>query len=309
MADEDLLVTNAFYPIATLTEQGNNQSVSVKYNYPQKVVQPYKTEPIGPFPNVRFEDSSSFTDKKTANDFRSYLKKKKGDADPDFRLNTNADFLDTSMEKGNLPTFYEDREKRVQKYKKYMINIDSRMRNWPGSPIYNPNETEYPSASHYVIQLAQPIQNVKVVTMVSSEIPFTEDQYVNSYIYVCCKQLSNFMAFPSFGGTAPIENIFSKVQLNGYVGEYTFNCQTRSVKVFDTPLRELRELEFSFYYPDGTVYPFETTYINDNGATIERDFNHSMTLEITSYVDLMPNTEISSIRGVQDTTNIDIQPY
>ena len=75
MYDEDLLVTNAFYPTLTLTETNNSEKPGILYNYKRPDAIPYKMENLGPFPNVELRNEKKY-DIRTTNDFKEYLKKK-----------------------------------------------------------------------------------------------------------------------------------------------------------------------------------------------------------------------------------------
>lgn len=75
MNNEDLLVTNAFYPTLTLTDDNNEQKPGIQYNYSRPDVLPYKMENLGPFPEVNVRDERKY-DRRTTQDFKQYLKKK-----------------------------------------------------------------------------------------------------------------------------------------------------------------------------------------------------------------------------------------
>lgn len=274
--EEDLLVTNAFYPIAVLTENGNQQSTRVDYNFRRNVEMPYKTEQLGPYPDIKLKDEKRY-DTKTAQEFRKYLKKKEKISDP-LDVNTNAEYIDTMMERGNMPKYYEnvDIDRRL-KVKKITINIDSRTR----------NIEEYPNAYDYRIFLPYKLQNIKYVEMISSELPYTSTTGF-SYFFICCRALAEIEKFQT------VENIFAKVQLNATPGPNTILFNTHinhSLKVYDeTPLDHLVSLDFQFRNPDNTFYELG---------------DHSFTLQFTVYIDTIMNSNFSSRRGIQDKTYLE----
>lgn len=274
--DEDLLVTNAFYPIGVLTENGNQQSTRVDYNFRRDGELPYKTEQLGPYPEIKLKDEKRY-DTKTAQEFRKYLKKKEKISDP-LDVNTNAEYMDTMMERGNMPKYYEnvDTDRRL-KVKKITINIDSRTR-----------DTEvYPNAYDYSIFLPFKLQNIKYVEMISSEMPYIATTGF-PYFFVCSRALAEIEKFQT------VENIFAKVQLNGTPGPNTILFNTHidhSLKVYDeTPLDHLVGLDFQIRNPDNTFY--------DMGE-------HSFTLQFTVYIDTIMNSNFSSRRGIQDKTYLE----
>jgi hypothetical protein len=274
--EEDLLVTNAFYPIAILTENGNKQSTRVDYNYRRNAEMPYKTEQLGPYPDIKLKNEKRY-DTKTSNEFRQYLKKKDKISDP-IDVNTNAEYMDTMMERGNMPKYYEnvDIDRRL-KVKKITINIDSRTR----------DIEEYPNAYDYSIFLPFKIQNIKYVEMISSEIPYTSSTGY-PYMFICSRSLAEIEKFQS------VDSIFAKVQLNAVPSPNTILFNTHinhSLKIYDeTPLDHLVELDFQFKNPDDSFYN-----VGD----------HSFTLQFTVYIDTIMNSNFSSRRGVQDKTYLE----
>jgi hypothetical protein len=281
MVDEDLLVTNAFYPIAVLTDNGAQQSVRVDYNYSKPDATPYEAEQMGPYPHVSLAKVKQY-DMQTARDFKTFLKKKNPQLERP-SPHTNAGFMDTVMERGNMPVFYDKQhETRGLKIRKITINIDSRAR----------DTTLYPNASAYVLQLPFKIQNIKYVEMVSSEIPMPPLPLpvgAPSYMFVCSKFLADIEKYDM------VDNIFAKVQLipNDMVPTMVFNghLQNNSLTTYvDTPLDQLSALDFELKNPDNTYY--------DGGE-------HSFTLVFTVYIDIISNSFISSRRGIQDKTNLD----
>ena len=73
--DEDLLVTNAFYPTAVLTEQDNKTKTKVDYKFGRKIEVPYKTENMGPYPDIKMVGEKTY-DTKTSNDLTISKEKK-----------------------------------------------------------------------------------------------------------------------------------------------------------------------------------------------------------------------------------------
>jgi len=281
MVDEDLLVTNAFYPIAVLTDNGAQQSVRVDYKYgmPNNVT-PYESEQMGPYPQVNLAKEKKY-DAQTARDFKTYLKKKNPALEHP-SMHTNAGFMDTVMERGNMPVFHDKApETRGLKIRKITINIDSRAR----------DKELYPNASSYVIQLPFKIQNIKYVEMISSEIPMPPTTTTYPYMFVCSKFLADIEKYDA------VDNIFAKIQLipSQTVPTMVFNghLQNNSITTYvDTPLDQLSALDFELKNPDNTYY--------GGGGP-----DHSFTLVFTVYIDVINNSFISSRRGIQDKTNLD----
>lgn len=72
--------------------------------------------------------------------------------------------------------------------------------------------------------------------------------------------------------TGSVDNIFAKIDLSAPPGNILFNTFISNGKTFlNTPLRQVRELEFSFRAQDGSLFDFI-------------DSDHSFTLEIVSQV-------------------------
>jgi hypothetical protein len=288
MVDEDLLVTNAFYPIAVLTDNGAQQSVRVDYKYgmPNNVM-PYEAEQMGPYPQVSLTKDKKY-DAQTARDFKTYLRKKNPALEHP-SMHTNAGFMDTVMERGNMPVFHDKApETRGLKIRKITINIDSRAR----------DKELYPNASSYVIQLPFKIQNIKYVEMISSEIPINTTTTTFPYMFVCSKFLADIEKYDT------VDNIFAKIQLNPTTATTVFNghLQNHSITTYvDTPLDQLSALDFELKNPDNTYYEVS----NGGGGNEGGGADHSFTLVFTVYIDVINNSFISSRRGIQDKTNLD----
>ncbi len=275
MEEEDLLVTNAFYPIAVLTEQNNKQTTRVDYNYNRPLETPYQTEQLGPYPNISLKREKKY-DGKTTSDFRKYLKKKETVSDS-FNTNTNAEYMDTKMERGNLPQFFNDQSDRRLRIRKITMNFDSRTRDME----------LYPNAYDYILPVPYKIENIKYVELISSELIYKP--IVNfPYIFMCSKVLTEIEKFNSVG------QIFTKIQLRAPSPPETmlFDGHIKpSLTIYsNTPLQQLNQLDFQFKFPDGTWYHIE---------------EHSFTLEFTVYIDTITNSNISSRRGIQDKTNLE----
>jgi hypothetical protein len=273
--DEDLLVTNAFYPTVTLTENDNTQSVRVDYNYNRPTTIPYATEQLGPYPKIHLRDDKKY-DVKTANEFKRYLKK--NNKIKEFDTHTNDEFLDTKLERGNLPDFYEatkvDRSLKIRKFK---INVDSTFR----------DKEIYPNPWNYAFQLPFVIQNIKYIQLIASEIPYTASTGF-SYMYMTSKAIPNMIK------TSQVNFIFARIQLNTNVSQNStvFNgFSDQTITIFDTPKPALSAIDIQLYNPDGTFY------------TSDRE--NSFSLEFTTFVDVIKNSNISSRRGVPDKTNLE----
>ena len=273
--EEDLLVTNAFYPIVSLTEKDNTQSVNVEYNYNRLTTIPYATEQLGPYPKIQVKDNKKY-DVKTANEFKKYLKKNTKIKDV-FDTHTNAEFMDTSLERGNLPDFYEaTKHDRALKIKKYNINVDSTFR----------DKDLYPNPYQYTFQLPFTIQNIKYIQLLSSELPYTSSTGF-PYMYITSK------AIPNMVKTAQVNNIFARIQLNTNVSQNSivFNSFSSNLTIYTPPKPSLTDIDIELYNPDGTYYTC--------------DGENSFCLEFTTYVDVIKNSNISSRTGAPDKTNVE----
>lgn len=299
--DEDLLVTNAFYPIAVLTEQDNKTETKVDYKFGRKIEVPYKTENMGPYPNIKMVGEKTY-DTKTSNDFRQYLKKKSKAVD-NFNVETGAQFMDTVMERGNMPIFNNTADKdRVLKIKKYNMSFDTRLR----------YDIEIPSS--YTVDLPFTLYNIKYVKLTASEIPFSVDSEQNAfeydavtnpvpfpYMFLASTVLNNTLQpqndFNTFSSSDPKSGllvnfgILGRIQLadipspntiiyNGFIDP--------TITIFDTPMPSLSSFDIQLLNPDGTFY------ICDHS---------SFALEFTTYIDSGLNTNISSRRGIQDKSS------
>jgi hypothetical protein len=206
--DEDLLVTNAFYPIISIKDTGIVKKGNTEYNYYRESKKPYLRENLGPYPNIKLHDDK-FYDDRTQKDFKSYLKKKEKLIDEQtFTPSLKERNIDTSSKFGSLPSnqsglgssyqtteikkkdfgndllkysqaeegFDESGVNRVIRDTVYTINIDSRWRDGSvikkfGTGFIYENSTISPDS--YTITLAKPIRNIKMVEMKSSEFPYS----------------------------------------------------------------------------------------------------------------------------------------
>lgn len=301
--DEDLLVTNAFYPVAVLTEKDNQTETSVEYKFNRPTDIPYRTEALGPFPNIKMVNEKKY-DTKTSSDFRQYLKKKSKAVD-NFNTDTGAPFMDTMMERGNMPIFNTTADKdRVLKIKKYNMSFDTRLR----------DDIELPY--NYTIELPFTLYNIKYVKLTASEIPYPVDAQVNAmgydevnnptpfpYMFLASSVLNNTLqpqndfntitmtdkknpigALVNFGilGRIQLADIPSPKTIiyNGFIDP--------TITIFDTPLPSLSSFDVQLLNPDGTYYNCEQS---------------SFALEFTTYIDSGINTNISSRRGIQDKSS------
>ena len=96
--------------------------------------------------------------------------------------------------------------------------------------------------------------------------------------------------FGTMQTTGDVQDVFAKVQMSGGAGSIIFNSFISSSKVFDdSPLNYLEEIDFK--------------YVNHKGELIQfNDLDHSFTLEIATYIDVLENTNYSTRRGIVDDT-------
>ncbi len=359
MTDEDLLVTNAFYPTLTLTETHSSQTPSIMYNYSRPDVVPYKMENLGPFPDVNVRNEKKY-DVRTTQDFKSYLKKKEKIIDDKSNVGDNPlkgmpetigvntggggggttgitkkDFGNDLLKVANVDDTLDESSKgsRVVRDTVYLIHIDSRNRD--GRALrkvgtgYVYTDTYLPWS--YQITLPRPIRNVKMVEVKSSEIPFT---IASSYPYIYMSinaitiqqdtynpyykpdPLNPYFPDPSSlpppgrvpYNDSPLNNIltagkiiinppnssntnvptfFTKIQLDGNLGNMLFNKHINVTNVFTNAVQEVYTLAINFFNPDGSVYQVP---------------EHSFTLELIAYTDSTSFTDISTRRGASDIT-------
>jgi len=306
--EEDLLVTNAFYPIAILTEQDNKIETKVDYNFGRKIEVPYKTENMGPFPNIKMVGEKTY-DTKTSTDFRQYLKKKSKAVD-NFNVETGAQFMDTVMERGNMPIFNNTADKdRVLKVKKYNLSFDTTLRD------------DITNLSDYTVQLPFTLYNIKYVKLTASEIPYPVNAQINSafyteanptpfsYMFLASKVLNNTLQpqndFNTITSTNRREGVFVNFGILGRIQLADIPSPTTviyngfidpTITIFDTPMPSLSSFDVQLLNPDGSLY--------NGGSTEDGNVRHnSFALEFTTYIDSGLNTNISSRRGIQDKSS------
>jgi hypothetical protein len=100
-----------------------------------------------------------------------------------------------------------------------------------------------------------------------------------NYIFLCSygKETDLNVVYNNTG----IQNVFAKILLNEPPGHMCFNSFLSIDKVFNNPIPELSELTFTMYTPEGYLYNFNDT-------------DYSLALEITTLVEEIDNTYISS---------------
>ncbi len=360
MNDEDLLVTNAFYPTVTLTENNNMDQPGMLYNYYRPNEVPYKMENLGPFPDIEIRNEKRY-DVRTTNDFKQYLKKKEKILDDKSNLPDNPlkpmpssisegggmgggsggtsfvkkDYGNDLLKVSNVDDTLDEKSQgnRVVRDTAYMVHIDSRNRDGRGikkTPTGYAYTDLYQSYS-YQITLPKPIRNVKMVEIKSSEIPFTtstnypyvilsinainvqQDTYnpyytpdpsnpyypdpttipptgVVPYSNTYLNNILNagkIIANPPNSGNPDIPIFFSKIQLDGIVGNTLFNKHINFTSVYTNAVQEVYTLAVNFLNPDGSQYQ-----VGD----------HSFTLELIAYTDSTSFTDISTRRGASDIT-------
>ena len=104
-----------------------------------------------------------------------------------------------------------------------------------------------------------------------------------NYAFLCCPQLATML------NTGNVKNIFARILLDESPGHMVFSFLSNP-KTFDTvPLDKLDELEFSIVNYNNTLYEFN-------------DLDYSFVLEITEVIDTTDSFNISSKRGIVDTS-------
>ncbi len=360
MDDEDLLVTNAFYPTLTLTESNTSEQPGILYNYSRPDVMPYKMENLGPFPDIELKNEKKY-DVRTTNDFKQYLKRKEKIIDdksntPDNPLkgmptsvNQNVsgisgggstgfikkDYGNDLLKVANVDDTLDEASSgnRVVRDTAYMVHIDSRNRDGR-DVVKTPSGyafTDLYFSYSYQITLQRPIRNVKMVEIKSSEIPFSSSSNF-PYIYLCINAISiqqdtynpfykpdpsnpyypdpstlpppgltpynnsylnniqtagKIIQNPPNGSNINIPTFFTKIQLDGKVGDMLFNKHINFTSVYTNAVQEVYTLAINFFNPDGSPY-----VVGD----------HSFTLELIAYTDSTSFTDISTRRGASDVT-------
>jgi len=105
-----------------------------------------------------------------------------------------------------------------------------------------------------------------------------------NYLYMIADGLGSMQT------TGNIQDVYAKIQMIAGTGSVIFNSFISSPKIFeDTPLKYLEEIDFK--------------YLNHKGELIQfNDLDHSFTLEVATYIDVLENTNYSSRRGIIDDT-------
>lgn len=351
--DDDLLVTNAFYPILSVKDTGTTQKGNVEYNYYRDTKKPYLMENLGPYPEIKLT-KDVYYDERTNSDFKSYLKKKnkvqqeqsylpsktssftQNQSNTQITQGTDGQFSSglsvvprdyTKKDFGNDLLKYSQNEEgfddknvnRLVRDTIYTVNIDSRWRD-DAFILFNSitnqytYETQSTDPDSYVITLPQPIRNIKMVEIKSSEFPYcypcVDTTLANSppvqwyYILLSIDELNNLtnsgsvIVNPSLSSkNDKAISFFTKIQLNGApptqvgssytVNSILYNCHIPFTSVYTNALQEVTKLTIKFLMPNGSKYPM---------------INHSFTLEFITYTDSTSVTEISTRRGATDIT-------
>jgi len=106
-----------------------------------------------------------------------------------------------------------------------------------------------------------------------------------NYVYLKIPTLSSISST-----STNVSSIFAKILLDAPPGSILFNSYVSSDKVFEeVPLNELDNLDIEIVDPKGELFEFNNT-------------DHSFSLEITSYVDIVKGSGVSSRTGQTDET-------
>lgn len=103
------------------------------------------------------------------------------------------------------------------------------------------------------------------------------------YCFLTCPQLDTML------NTGNVSNIFSRISLDQPPGYVCFKYLSNPKHFNIMPLDKLSELEFSIVNYDGSLYDFN-------------DLDYSFTLQITEVSDITKSFNISSKRGITDTS-------
>ena len=117
-----------------------------------------------------------------------------------------------------------------------------------------------------------------IITLDNNSLQFT----AYNYIIMSCKQLRGIYNFGN------IKNFFAKIQLPDAIKDTDktiLNSFVDAPIYFHDPIRNLTELEFEFYSPDGELYNFG-------------GLDHSFTLEIVTMTENPKGTGITSSSGI-----------
>jgi hypothetical protein len=103
------------------------------------------------------------------------------------------------------------------------------------------------------------------------------------YCFLTCPQLDTML------NTGRVKNIFSRISLDQPPGYMCFKYLSNPKEFSTMPLDKLEELEFSIIYHNGELYDFN-------------DLDFSFTLEITEVVDATNAFNVSSKRGITNSS-------
>lgn len=103
------------------------------------------------------------------------------------------------------------------------------------------------------------------------------------YCFLTCPQLDTML------NTGNVKNIFARISLDQPPGYVCFKFLSNPKHFNTIPLDKLTDLDFSITYYDGTLYDFN-------------DLDFSFTLEITEVSDATKSFNVSSRRGITDTS-------
>lgn len=152
---------------------------------------------------------------------------------------------------------------------------------------------QYP---HSFIDELQPLTSVtytKYGTVSKKKVNNLIDLSGDDYILVQSPKLTLFTK----NNNDTIDDIFAKILLVGEPGTFLFNSYRSTPKIYnENELPELKEIEFIFKRPDGTLFEF-----------LNRD--HSFTLEITTLIEKIGNVDYSTKVGRYDYHNPNINQY
>jgi hypothetical protein len=95
----------------------------------------------------------------------------------------------------------------------------------------------------------------------------------DDYFYIVSPEI------PLYLNTYPVVNVFAKVLWTDEPGTVVYNTYIEAKKVYESPVPQLSEINFSFYNSDGSLIDF-------NGR------DHSFTLKITEVYNIPPDTNI-----------------
>jgi hypothetical protein len=342
MMDDDLLITNAFYPILKVTDSGSLQKGDVEYGYYRDTEKPYLMENLGPNPNINLTEDQYY-DERTKNDFKVFLKKKEKILKESTYLPNNNKNKDTSSNSvftngSNVTTekikkdysndlmkysqveegFNSDDVSRVIRDTVFTINVDSRWKDdaylqttSAGSYPYI-YQNKIPSTSYsYTITLPKPIRNIKMVEIKGSEMPYNypcidnATGYQYNYILLSINELNNM------NNSGIVLMPSEDVSKNNNVTFFFTKIQLNGTKPTDNGdgTYTTNSILFNCHVPITTVYTNaiqEVSKLTINfympNGAPYKINDHSFSLEFISYTDSTSVTDISTRRGATDIT-------